>query len=372
MEYLAPGVRGMIGVLFPMSVVGKVAARSSWGAFVAAVGDMRVVPRTLVRPTAWLVTVVESVICLLVSLPLTAAAVTGLTLAAGLLAVLTCGIGLALRRGVRSPCHCFGRSTTPLGIPHTVRNAVLSALAGVSAVTITAPADPHPGAVVLAVAAGVTVGLLVASLDDVLSLLRPARHPAGARCAAFVEPRSCHARSERSRDPRRSAACRGSAPHLGGVIKRLREQSRLLADVDRHPGRLAVGTRIDTFETSTVEGEQLVPALLPDRMLVAFLFPGCEPCRDKLPVFVEYARRHPGGRPTVLVAVIGSPEQSAGFVSALGAVAQVVVEDHDGALSTAFQTQTYPTVLSVERDANGELVVADHQVRLDRPTAVPA
>ncbi|MFD4948238.1 TlpA family protein disulfide reductase [Streptomyces sp. NPDC058239] len=157
-----------------------------------------------------------------------------------------------------------------------------------------------------------------------------------------------------------------------GVIKRLHEHTELLASTRRPAGGIDVGSEISEFETSTVDGEHLLPGLLPEQTLVAFFSPGCEPCRDKLPKFVEYARHYPGGRTGVLTVVIGDPAQSAGFVSALGPVARVVVEEHDGPLSAAFKAQSYPTVLRVERDGDGRLVVADNRVQLDRPTAVTA
>ncbi|MEE4599187.1 hypothetical protein V2J94_46540 [Streptomyces sp. DSM 41524] len=155
------------------------------------------------------------------------------------------------------------------------------------------------------------------------------------------------------------------------VIKRLREHTELLAGARQRPRHIEVGTEIGGFDTTTIDGERLLPGMLPEQTLVAFFSPDCEPCRTKLPSFVEHARHHPDGRAGVLAVVIGDTVQSAGFVSELSPVARVVVEERDGALSAAFDTHSYPTILRVERAGDG-LVVADNQVRLDQPTSAAA
>ncbi|MFD4948239.1 MauE/DoxX family redox-associated membrane protein [Streptomyces sp. NPDC058239] len=177
MEYVAAGARGLVGVVFLMSVVGKLAGRSALGAFVSSVRDMRVVPQALVQPMAWTVVGAESLVCVLLAMPVTEVAVAAFAIAAGLLAAFSAGIALALRRGVHSPCRCFGRSTTPLGIPHMARNAVLGAAACAGALTASAPGDPEPGGVLLTVFVGMTIGAFIASLDDILALFRPVKNP---------------------------------------------------------------------------------------------------------------------------------------------------------------------------------------------------
>ncbi|MBI0378458.1 hypothetical protein JBE27_19790 [Streptomyces albiflaviniger] len=175
---MAAGSRGLLGVIFLMSVAGKVAGRSAWGAFVTSVRDMRVVPSALVRPTALAVVGAEGLVCVLLAVPTAGAALIGFVIAAVLLAVFTTGVILALHQGVRTPCRCFGRSTTPLGIPHIARNVVLGIIACAGGLATSVPGNPQPGGAVVAVFTGLLVGVLVASLDDILSLLRPLKHPA--------------------------------------------------------------------------------------------------------------------------------------------------------------------------------------------------
>ncbi|WP_327350916.1 TlpA family protein disulfide reductase [Streptomyces sp. NBC_01304] len=159
-----------------------------------------------------------------------------------------------------------------------------------------------------------------------------------------------------------------------GVIKRLREHTELIAAagsaVDTYT--INVGTRVDDFAVATVDGEPLTHQLAADDTLVAFFSPTCGPCKDKLPKFVEYVRRGGIERDRVLVAVVGDPEESAGFIEQLRPVARVVSELSDGALGAAFQVKAFPTILRVAPDGAGGTVVTANDVRLDRPAALAA
>lgn len=173
MQYLALGIRCLIGAVFVVSSVSKVAGRGAFGAFAASVRDMRLLPPRLARPVARGVVVTEFAVCALVVVP--AAAAAGLTLAAMLLGVFAAGITLAVRRGVRAPCRCFGVSATPLGPRQIARNLVLAAVAVLGAVC---GALPTAGAVrwggaAVAVSGGLLLGGLVAVLDDIFELYRP-------------------------------------------------------------------------------------------------------------------------------------------------------------------------------------------------------
>lgn len=160
-----------------------------------------------------------------------------------------------------------------------------------------------------------------------------------------------------------------------GVVKRLREHSEALAaggGSGNRPPLIEVGESIGAFSTTTLEGRTLDHELLTDETVVAFFSTTCEPCKAKLPTFVEFSRAmsHTGRRPVaVVVDDVGEPEA---FVEALGTVADVVVEHSDGALCTAFRTESYPTVLRVAPDASGTLVVTANEVALDLPAAVSA
>ena len=97
--------------------------------------------------------------------------------------VLTAGVALVLRRGVRARCACFGSSAArPLGPPHLVRNVVLLAVAIVGlAASIAGATDAPVGASIVALAGGGVAGLLVTHLDELIDLF--AASPAGNRAA---------------------------------------------------------------------------------------------------------------------------------------------------------------------------------------------
>ncbi|MET8221600.1 TlpA family protein disulfide reductase [Streptomyces hirsutus] len=157
-----------------------------------------------------------------------------------------------------------------------------------------------------------------------------------------------------------------------GVIKRLREHTEILGSVQGDPVRLEVGQEVGEFDTSTILGEPLMRDLLSGPILFGFFSPTCEPCRDKLPRFVEYARQQPGGRSSVIATVVGDADAAAEFVTELSQVAHVVVEDPEGAMGTALGIRAFPSVLRAERETDGRLVVVDDDVALGRPTSLSA
>ncbi|GIH16606.1 TlpA family protein disulfide reductase [Rugosimonospora africana] len=151
-----------------------------------------------------------------------------------------------------------------------------------------------------------------------------------------------------------------------GVIKRLREHTELLTRMGGGPASIAVGEEVGAFDTSTVDGESLSREVMTAETLVGFFSPTCQPCKEKLPKFVEFARSMPGGRGQVLATVIGAPEEATALTDMLRPVARVVVEGPTGPLSNAFKTKAYPTVLMVSSTGGRLVVKADH-VELDQP-----
>ncbi|MGG7575667.1 TlpA family protein disulfide reductase [Streptomyces sirii] len=158
-----------------------------------------------------------------------------------------------------------------------------------------------------------------------------------------------------------------------GVIKRLREHSEQLSGVSSPGSRfdtldMAVGEEVGEFATSTVDGERLTRAMLAADTLVAFFAPGCLPCREKMPAFVDHARALPGGRAQTVAVVVGDPAESAAFVAELSPVARVVVEEGpDEPLSAAFRARSFPTLLRVSPDGDGRVLVTANRIALDRP-----
>jgi hypothetical protein len=80
---------------------------------------------------------------------------------------------ISVRRGERTPCRCFGKSTTPLGPVHVVRNAFLVcvALLGVTGSLMSGTAEL--GGIAVAAVAGLVLGGLIVVLDDIVDLFRP-------------------------------------------------------------------------------------------------------------------------------------------------------------------------------------------------------
>jgi hypothetical protein len=153
-----------------------------------------------------------------------------------------------------------------------------------------------------------------------------------------------------------------------GVVRRLREHTKQLVNVGRVPPddvrALRVGAEVGEFEATTVDGLRVSRETFAARTVVAFLTPGCEPCIDKLPGFVEYARRAPGGRNQVLAVVVGDADEAADMVADLRGVALVVVERHGGALTSAFQVTASPVLLMAEPNDHGRLVILAQDVDL--------
>jgi peroxiredoxin len=112
------------------------------------------------------------------------------------------------------------------------------------------------------------------------------------------------------------------------------------------PPRLPVGTQIPEFTTTVVGGGSLSLAdLAGARSAVAFLSASCQPCREQLPEFQDFARTIPGGRSQVLAVIIGSSSSPgmADFVAELTDIASVAVEPRQGAAQEAFSVRAFPT-----------------------------
>ncbi|MFH8681148.1 MauE/DoxX family redox-associated membrane protein [Streptomyces lydicus] len=172
--YLATGLRCLIGTVVLLALCGKTTRNGGFGAFVSSLHGLRLLPARYARPAAVAVAAGEGTAVIVLALPWQAAAPWGFCLAAALLAVLTAGVGLALRRGARAPCRCFGGTAKPLGGHHLLRNVLLTGLALLGAVISAAPPPPaHPAGTALAAATGVVLGGLIAVLDELTALFRP-------------------------------------------------------------------------------------------------------------------------------------------------------------------------------------------------------
>lgn len=174
MHYLALGCRAALAVTFLLAVAGKLAGQRAFAEFTRSVRDMHAVPARFIEAAARATVVGEAATVLLVVLPVRPLAAIGCAFAVLLTLLFSSAIARSLRTGRRTPCRCFGRSTVPLGGRHLIRNAVLL-IVGVAGLATTVTGGPTQlTGTAVAVLAGSFLGLIIATFDDIATLLAPA------------------------------------------------------------------------------------------------------------------------------------------------------------------------------------------------------
>ncbi|HEX6353270.1 TlpA disulfide reductase family protein [Actinophytocola sp.] len=145
-----------------------------------------------------------------------------------------------------------------------------------------------------------------------------------------------------------------------GIIRRLREQNETLRTMREQQAAagpdiaLPAGATVGEFAATAVSGAPLSDANTDgSRLLVGFFSPGCEPCKERMPQFIEYATRFDGR--VIAVAAAGFGE-TADMVARLGEVAEVVVEADGGPVHKAFGASGYPALCLV--DAEGTVLAS--------------
>ncbi len=168
--------RVLVATVFTVSVVTKVRSRAAWLSYSSWLAGLPLRPlRRTWAPIA--LTGAEAAVVILAALPATAPG--GLAAASALCLALTVGLAVAVQRGSRKPCHCFGSSSEPLGRLQVARNALLLAAAvtgTASAVASAGTPDPAQGA--LAAIGGLAGAALIIFFADVAALFRPPPSPA--------------------------------------------------------------------------------------------------------------------------------------------------------------------------------------------------
>ncbi|MFJ5720535.1 hypothetical protein [Streptomyces sp. NPDC093149] len=153
-----------------------------------------------------------------------------------------------------------------------------------------------------------------------------------------------------------------------GVVRRLREHSELLAERGGpNESDVPVGLEVGEFAAVTLDGTEVGRDDLAEDCVVAFFMHDCSPCREKMPRFVEYARKLPGGRDQTLVVVAEDDGKEREFAQALAPVARVVVTNGMGPVAGAFKVSAFPTMLRVARDELGQVRVSANSIDLDQP-----
>ena len=168
MQYLELACRVVIGLVFAASAAGKLRP-AAFTAFVASVRALVPWAARAAKPLAAITLGAEIVIAVAL-LPHRTAPV-ALGGAALLLLAFTAALAGAVRRGVDTPCRCFGASSNrPPGPAQVIRNLVLIVVA-VAGLAGSGDAAIQPAGAVVAAAAGLTVALLAIAADDLAFLL---------------------------------------------------------------------------------------------------------------------------------------------------------------------------------------------------------
>ncbi|GAA2397542.1 TlpA family protein [Actinomadura vinacea] len=144
-----------------------------------------------------------------------------------------------------------------------------------------------------------------------------------------------------------------------GLIRRLREQGAAQPQDAGPPMALEPGAEVGDFTTTTTEGEPVSRAILIG--LIGFFSAGCEPCHDLAPRFARLAT----GLPRLAVVSGDDPE----LVAVLSPATRVVVEDHNGVVSRAFQNTWTPALYLI--DGEHRVVAAGGRLE-DLPIESPA
>ena len=190
-RHVTYAVQLSLGMVFAVSVLPKVRRP---GAFVSSVSGYGLVPKQLVRATAFAVVAAEAA--------LAAAFLTGwlvwaaIPLAAALLGCFLAAVAVNLKRGRHVPCGCFGGESERISARSLVRIALLLSAVAVLALTAAAPvtvgtlAGEGASALAYLVLAGGLALFLVLAATWLLSLrevafvlrrLRPRRRTVEAR-----------------------------------------------------------------------------------------------------------------------------------------------------------------------------------------------
>jgi thiol-disulfide isomerase/thioredoxin len=152
------------------------------------------------------------------------------------------------------------------------------------------------------------------------------------------------------------------------VVRRLREHEEKLSRATfaeaEVPEALAAGERPDAFEATTVDGARVTEDSLAGGIVGAFS-PGCGPCEEAMPKFIEAVRHRPKDG---VLAVVADTDGAAAIVEQLRPVARVVLEPPAGALQAALRIPGFPTLYTF--DADGAVATGSIDAVLNAP--VPA
>jgi peroxiredoxin len=331
---VALAARLALGAVFALAAAGKLRAPGLTRDTLEDFG----LPRRAAGPGAWVLPLAELATAGL--LLFDATAVVGAIAALALLAAFSAAIAVNLARGRRPDCNCFGQvGSAPIGPATLARNAVLALLA----VVVLAAGSTDAGAT---------------ALDDLGDMDTATALALAALVVALAT----------------LALGAWTALHL------LRQQGRILLRLDALDGRageggaqapagpppgLPVGAPAPAFALDNLTDERVAGAdLLADgrRLVLAFVEPGCAPCRALLP---HLAERRNGDAPARLAVVITRSKDRPARQLAARHDLPLVLLDPDGTVAGAFGAFGTPMAVAIEPDGlvGSELAAGEEGVR---------
>lgn len=164
MSYVVLAARAVLGVVFAVAVVGKLATGRRRREFVDGLGGYRI-PGRWRGPVAYAVIAVELGLVALLAAP-TGGGI-GLGAALGVLAVFTVA---TVGSGNARACHCFGSAGQATTGSFVARNVLLMAVAVLGLADAVGAGPVAPAGAVLAVGIGALAGVLVTRWDDLAAL----------------------------------------------------------------------------------------------------------------------------------------------------------------------------------------------------------
>jgi hypothetical protein len=173
MFYLEVAGRVLLAVVFGVACAGKVSSPAAFAGFARSLSDLGwLTGRRRIAAVAALIPASEAAVTVLLAVPATVA--WGFATATVLLGTLTAGAGIAIRRGRRVECRCFGASAQPMGAPAMIRNAILIAVAvaGLGACLAAPGGAGSPLALTVTAGLACLAGLMMVGWDELGYLLR--------------------------------------------------------------------------------------------------------------------------------------------------------------------------------------------------------
>lgn len=175
-ELIAVFGRVLLAVTLAVAGLGKLRSRTAFAAFAETLQDLGWRSPPGRRAAAAALSCAELGSAALLAVP--SAASWGYAAALVLLAAMTAAAAVAVKRGRRLRCRCFGRAEEPIGASTLTRNGVLVAagLAGLAATLASAGRSMPPAAEVLGAGAGLLGAAVIVYWADLGYLLhgRPA------------------------------------------------------------------------------------------------------------------------------------------------------------------------------------------------------